>query len=232
MKDTYYMKHDINASQDDSVSWMRSEYGAEGYGLYWLVNEYLRNQSDCIASVERINTIAFNIHVDPERLKNFITDCIDKYGLYDSDDHSFWSKRILKDKQHLDGIREKNAENARKRWKSKADGMRPHSDGNATVMQEKKRKEKKSKEEVSKEYGEFKNIHLSDEEFKKCVDKHSLVTTNKAIEKLSSFKASSGKSYKSDYAAMNTWVWKSLDEHTKKPDVNVDNSLKFGGLGE
>ena len=94
-------------------------------------------------------------------------------------------------------------------------------------------KVKESKGKESKGiYGEFENVLLSEDEYKKCIDNHNLATTNKAIEKLSSFKASSGKKYKSDYAAMNTWAWKSLEEHTKKSDVNVDNSLKFGGLGD
>jgi len=93
--------------------------------------------------------------------------------------------------------------------------------------------QRKGKERKAKEtYGEFKNVQLSKDEFKKCIDTHSLIVTNKAIEKLSSFKASSGKSYKSDYAAMNTWVWKSLEENTKKSDVHVDNNLKFGGLSD
>lgn len=151
MKDTYYLKHDINASQDDSVSWMRSEYGAEGYGLYWLINEYLRNQSACIASVERIDVIAFSIHVEPEKLKGFINDCINKYNLYENDEKYFWSSRLLDDKKHLDNIREKNSENARKRWEKKAPVMRSHSERCTVAMQGEVRKGEVRKEEVRKE---------------------------------------------------------------------------------
>ena len=83
-------------------------------------------------------------------------------------------------------------------------------------------------------YGEFKNVLLSKEEFEKCIDKHTAVITYKAIEKLSSFKESNGKVYKSDYAALNTWVWDALN---KKPsekisDVHVDNNLKYGGFDD
>jgi len=90
------------------------------------------------------------------------------------------------------------------------------------------------KERREDTYGEFKNVLLSKEEFEKCIDKHTAVITYKAIEKLSSFKESNGKVYKSDYAALNTWVWDALN---KKPsekisDVHVDNNLKYGGFDD
>ena len=95
----------------------------------------------------------------------------------------------------------------------------------------------KVKETILKEiYGEFENVHLSKDEYKKCIDNHTLAITNKAVEKLSSFKASKGKTYKSDYAALNTWVWDALNEKKKtsqkNSDVNVNNDLKYGGISD
>ncbi|GAI70190.1 unnamed protein product, partial [marine sediment metagenome] len=95
------------------------------------------------------------------------------------------------------------------------------------------RKGEDSKEKKEKNiYGEFDNILLSETEHKRCIAKHSLITTDKAIEKLSSFKKSNGKTYKSDYAALNTWVWDSLEKNKKSTDIHVDNTLKFGGLSD
>ena len=50
-------------------------------------------------------------------------------------------------------------------------------------------------------YGEFKNVRLTDEEYKKLEEKNLLPY----IEKLSSYIASKGKKYKSHYATILTW---------------------------
>ena len=79
-------------------------------------------------------------------------------------------------------------------------------------------------------YGECENVKLTHSEYKKCIDKHGKETTLEGIDKLSNYKASNGKKYKSDYGALNTWVWKSLKESSKKENLNnnsgifVDNS--------
>ncbi len=240
MKDTFYMKHDINTSQDNAIVSMRVDYGTFGYGLFWLVNEYLRSQTGCKVKISEIKNIAFSLNENFENVHKFIDDCINMYGLYASNGDYFWSNRMIVDKDHLDSIRQTYRENGKKGGRPKAKENQAVnqavSNGKPIVNQTESNKGKVSKGKVIKvskdNYGEFKNVHLSKDEFKKCIDIHTLIITNKAIEKLSSFKASSGKNYKSDYAAMNTWVWKALTENVKPSDVHVDNNLKFGGLSD
>lgn len=69
----------------------------------------------------------------------------------------------------------------------------------------------KPKSNPKRIYGEAKNIEMTEEEYKKCIDTYGRQNTTKAIEKLSSFKLSNGKKYKSDYGALNTWVWDSIE---------------------
>ena len=69
-----------------------------------------------------------------------------------------------------------------------------------------------------KAYGQFDNVWMSDRELellgKKCPG-----YGQEVIEQLSSYKASKGKGYKSDYAAMNSWVIKRVDEdRERKPN--------------
>ena len=113
-KDAFYLKHDIGAARDENVIFMMSKYGVKGYGLYWLLNEYLREQTGCRGSIDRIPAIAYMLRVDTDELKTFITDCIDKFGLYLSADGYFWSARLVKDKEYLDEIRKKNSENGKR----------------------------------------------------------------------------------------------------------------------
>jgi hypothetical protein len=56
-----------------------------------------------------------------------------------------------------------------------------------------------------KEYGEFKNVLLSDEEYGKLVEKFGIGGTRNRIENLSSSIASKGYRYKSHYATILTW---------------------------
>ena len=45
-KDAYYFPHDCNARNDPKVLALRSVFGAEGYGVYFMTIEILREQPD------------------------------------------------------------------------------------------------------------------------------------------------------------------------------------------
>ena len=38
-KDSFWFKHDYNARNDEKVLELRSVYGAEGYGVFWMLVE-------------------------------------------------------------------------------------------------------------------------------------------------------------------------------------------------
>ena len=45
-KESFYFSHDANAHIDDKILELRSEYNWEGYGIFWVLIEILRSQSD------------------------------------------------------------------------------------------------------------------------------------------------------------------------------------------
>jgi len=45
-KDAYYFSHDSNARHDPNICEMRLNYGMEGYGLYWVMIEMMREQEN------------------------------------------------------------------------------------------------------------------------------------------------------------------------------------------
>ena len=86
---------------------------------------------------------------------------------------------------------------------------------------ERGKKEEVSKQEVSKQtkkkspYGEFKNVLLTDDEYKKLTERFS-ADYKERIERLSGYVASTGKSYKSHYATIINWAKKDSPAQSKK----------------
>jgi hypothetical protein len=79
--------------------------------------------------------------------------------------------------------------------------------------------ETEAETEKRQTWGEFKNIHLTEENHKKLIDKFSLKTDD-LIEEMSAYIAQSGKRYKNHYAALINWgKRKGYDE---KPESEFD----------
>lgn len=72
----------------------------------------------------------------------------------------------------------------------------------------------KVKVKVKEQYAEF--VTLTEKEYNTCIEKYGEIKTKKAIKKLNDYKQSNGKKYKSDYGALNTWVWDSFKEDEPK----------------
>lgn len=89
-----------------------------------------------------------------------------------------------------------------------------------------KQKEESESKEEKEVYGEFKNVFLFKGEYEKLILKEGKERTDAAIEVLGSYMESKGKRYKSHYAALISWCFKSLDEVRArgKPMVKDDRS--------
>jgi len=74
----------------------------------------------------------------------------------------------------------------------------------------KKDKNDKNVKEVKNIYAEY--VSMTEEEYQKLLEKHGQALTNKMIEILDNYKGSKGKTYKSDYRAILSWVEKKVLE--------------------
>lgn len=72
---------------------------------------------------------------------------------------------------------------------------------NTNIQNTKKQNTKKQNTDIKREYGEFKNVLLTDDDYKKLEEKNAL----SQIENLSSYMASTGKRYKDHYATILNW---------------------------
>ena len=89
-------------------------------------------------------------------------------------------------------------------------------------MPEKERKEKSCAKKEKNEYAPF--VTFTDQEYSSLISKHGSEPVVWMIEKLSAYKMASGKHYKSDYGAINSWV---ADEfYKKKAEFAKGNGFK------
>ena len=146
IKDIYYFSHDSNASRDPKILEMRSVYGAEGYGWYWMIIEHLREQPGYKLKISP-NAIAMHLQCNVDAAVKYLSDCIEKFELFESDGDYFWSGSLIR---RMDVVEEKS-DKARKaaaaRWGKKnkdADAMQTQCGRNAMKLNEIKLKESKS----------------------------------------------------------------------------------------
>jgi hypothetical protein len=163
-KEAYYFSHDSNARHDPKITAMRSVYGTEGYGWFWILVEMMREADGYKLDLQKkysINAYAMQMHTDCSTAEKFIHDCIHEFGLFETDGEYFWSRSLLRRMEYWDQISAKRREAARVRWSKErddADGMQMHSNSNPNEMQ---RKEKKIKEKKIKKVYSEKAVNLT-----------------------------------------------------------------------
>lgn len=154
-KDAYYFPHDCNARNDPKVLALRSVYGAEGYGVYFMAIEILREQVDYRLPVTKylFPTLALQMQCECSRVQEIIEDCCKDFALLVNDGESLYSPSLLRRMEQMERISSARREAARKRWdKESGDGV---CGGDAKAQQkqskEKNRKEDKRRAEESRQ---------------------------------------------------------------------------------
>lgn len=172
MKEAYYFSHDSNARHDPKVLSMRSVYGMEGYGWYWVIIEMLREQTEYRLEITKYvwNALAMQMQCNADAAHNFVEDCINEFKLFETDGIYFWSSSLRKRMEMKDEKSEKAKKAAEARWKKRsndAGSMQSQSKRNADAMQtqcdsnaikESKVKESKVKESSNTTDDDFKKI--------------------------------------------------------------------------
>ncbi|MCM1170197.1 MAG: DUF4373 domain-containing protein [Bacteroides sp.] len=112
-----YFSHDSNARNNEKVLAVRMRHGAEGYGVYFMLLERLRMESD-YTSVKDYNMIAFDLRVSAELIKSVV----ENFGLFSftEDGKRFYSEGFSKRMSIKDECTRKKAEAGRRgmerRW--------------------------------------------------------------------------------------------------------------------
>jgi hypothetical protein len=116
-KETFYFTHDYNARNDDKILELRSIYGAEGYGIFWMLAETMAENSNGGIKQSLIGGLSLGYGVAKDRLLAIINSCIE-IGLIYEKDGFFFSKRMLTHKELRNKLSLSGKAGAEKRWGS------------------------------------------------------------------------------------------------------------------
>lgn len=138
-KEAHCLSHYANARNDPKILILRSIYGLEGYGRYWVLIEMLREQADCKIMLNKYiwNALAMQMQCTADEAHAFVEFCIEEACLLASDGDAFWSPSLMVEMKPENDAKNARSERARKaaeaRW-GKASRTLEDSAENARVM--------------------------------------------------------------------------------------------------
>ncbi len=102
-KDAYYFPHDSNAKDDPKCIMLIEELGAEGYGIFWILIETLRDQPGYKAEIRILPAIARRYNTTTEKVKAVVM----RYELFLVEDEKFFfSPSLIERMKPLEAKRE------------------------------------------------------------------------------------------------------------------------------
>ncbi|MGX7200044.1 Lin1244/Lin1753 domain-containing protein [Enterococcus nangangensis] len=146
-----YFPHDSNSRNSDKLLPVRMKFGAEGYGIYFMILERLREEKT-YTSVKDYNMIAFDLRVDAQKVKSIVED----FGLFafTDDGECFYSEGFLKRMEIKDEKSKKRSDagkkGAAKRWQTDSNAIAMPITNDSKESKEKETKEKETKEKDSR----------------------------------------------------------------------------------
>ncbi len=91
-KEAFYFPHFCNARHDRKIRRLRKELGTEGYGIYFMLLETLREQQDLMYPMEDIDLLAEEFDVSEAKIRVAVCN----YGLFEVDEEEkFFSPKML-----------------------------------------------------------------------------------------------------------------------------------------
>lgn len=111
-----FFKHDIGSLMDGKLDTLVSEYGAEGYAVYFLCLEYLYRDRGEPISERLISRVAVELKMTPERVTEILDYAAsDKCrGLLLKTDEGYSSERVSKAVEEREIARKKSSEGGKK----------------------------------------------------------------------------------------------------------------------
>lgn len=96
-KDAYYFPHDSNARNDEKILFLRSKFGLQGYGMYWVLIELMHESQNSWLSIALVQGIAHQYGMDKEQIEAFLEMCFE-IDLFVQEDGKYTSIRVLRNK--------------------------------------------------------------------------------------------------------------------------------------
>jgi hypothetical protein len=91
MKDAYYFSHDSNAKDDPKCILLIEQLGPEGYGIFWILIETLRDQPDFKYPLKLLSALARRYNTTAEKIKAVVV----SYDLFIIENDTFFFSESL-----------------------------------------------------------------------------------------------------------------------------------------
>ena len=226
-KDAYYFSHDSNAKDDPKCVMLIEQLGLEGYGIYWVLVEMLRDQPGYKYPLSLIPAISRRYNTTFEKAKTVIYN----YGLFEIDENDFFSLSLLERMEHLDSKR-KQASMAGKRSAevrmlnaSSTDVQRTFNASSTIKVNETKVNETKVNEINDKKISFAENVKMKKEEHLKLCEEFGKDMIDGKIEDLNNWKGGKGKVTKDDYLTIRAWIRKDTKDTQRGEKPNRPKSF-------
>ena len=96
-----YFSHDSNARNSDKLMKVRMELGAEGYGIFFMLIERLREEEGYKSTID-YDTLAFDLRVEPEKVKQVV----ENYDLFKfTEDGKYFYSDSFNERMEMMGVR-------------------------------------------------------------------------------------------------------------------------------
>lgn len=210
-KKTNYFSHDSNARNDSKIIALRMQLGAEGYGIYFMVIERLREEAG-YTSVKDYNMIAFDLRVDASLVKQVVED----FGLFAFTENGecFYSESLLRRMEFMEETNEAKSRagkrGAAKRWKENSTAIAQPSKNNSTAIAQPSNFDSKpmalpSKKIAIKQIKQIKQSKVNDNNDNKEKAMHSdgLIQNGQKLQEVSTF-------YQENFGIVNGFIQESL----------------------
>ena len=112
----HFIKHDINAfCGSDQIQDMNSRIGLAGYGVYWVIIEWLYRKDDHMLGKDNVHGLAYSMHISDQELLQFIA-VLRNCGLLVKDEENgcYYSNRVNREVETMREEKEKIAQIKRK----------------------------------------------------------------------------------------------------------------------
>lgn len=154
MSGAHYFSHDSNARNDQKIMILRTEFGWEGYGIYFAMLEIMFDDEETAIKKKALKAIAYANNIDYQKLSSIITLCISE-NLFEENEDSIWSHGLKIRKEKYLEITRKRSEAGKKAMKNRWHKGDPdnrvitkqqETDSDDITIKEKEIKEKEIKE--------------------------------------------------------------------------------------
>lgn len=155
-KDTYWFRHDSNAKDDFKCMLLIEQLGCEGYGIFWILVETLRDQKDYRYPLSLLGALARKYNTTQAKMETVVRE----YKLFEIDQDSFFFSLSFNQRMKaLDVIKEKRRLAGKKSGESRRKKQIEHNSNKCSTSVE--LLDKNRKEEKRKELIELKSLILS-----------------------------------------------------------------------